>query len=301
MQDFIEELRTSTSPETWKVTIENITQQVDNIIKNNLLLKEVFGNTKNKITFTFYDGELQARIKKFSHNDYEIQISTDLILLLLNYSYQVSQKFNLPTERQKDEVFVEKIRSSLFYYWIEIIFLHEISHLFRKHLELMHTNEFHEFYMTPSKTNVANDLIYYEMDADRYAGKLFAAIFHLSLDTLKKHVFLNENNLIEKFAIEGSMYLFDLLYKIDQEEEEEEYRTHPHPKQRMVLFLLGIQEAKYQNNNIFNMTLSELEALCEKKHIDFIDRYYDDSLDLYVNQIKLLDQYNKFIKNKGLV
>jgi len=280
--------------------MDNITRQVNNIIKNNKLLKQIFKDSKKQITFKFYEGELQARIIRFSDDDYEIKLSTDLIFLIFNYSYEISQKFNLSKEIQNDEVIMEKIRSSLFYYWIEMIFLHEVSHLFRKHLELMNTKEFFEFYMTPSKSNVANDLIYYEMDADRYAGKLFAAIFHLSLDTLKKHVFLNENNLIEKFAIEGSMYLFDLLYKIDQEEEEEEYITHPHPKQRMVLFLLGIQEAKYQNNNIFNMTLSELEALCEKKHIDFIDRYYDDSLDLYVNQIELLDQYNKFIKNKGL-
>ena len=96
--------------------------------------------------------------------------------------------------------------------------------------------------------------------------------------------------------------MFDYFDWLDKKENKLDYDTHPHPKQRVFFLLLGIQEAKYENNEIFDLSLEELESMSEEYTKKFIDKYYEDEKisGLLVNTYKLLEAYEYFIKEKKI-
>ena len=136
-----------------------------------------------------------------------------------------------------------------------------MAHFFRNHLDIENIQTFNEFHISQIEHDMKSDRFYYEIDADRHAGKLYAGVFHLVFKNLKANIPFEEKILIEKYIIDGVLYLFDFLYLIDKSENVKKYITHPHPKQRMIFFLTGITEAKFQNNNIFRISLNELNPL----------------------------------------
>ena len=301
MLKFAQELKQTISTKLWNITDENLQKHIQSIINNDLLFNKIFGSNNKKIQFIYFEDSINAYVKKISKNSYEIGISKELILLLLNHSFVVFEKYNFFQEVQNNKMLLEKARSSLFYFWLEIIFLHEMAHFFRKHLDIEKIKTFNEFHISQTKDEIKSDRFYYEIDADRYAGKLYAGVFHLVLKNLQTNLPFTEKVLIEKYIIDSVLYLFDFLYLIDKSDNVKQYITHPHPKQRITFFLTGISEAKY-DKNIFNISLNDLEKLIDKKHLEFIDKFYiDEDFSMYIEQNKLFDLYQKFLEEKGLI
>lgn len=286
----------------WIDIEETITFSINQKIKNDNLLQKVFKENIPTINFTIYKkDEINAYVTKIEEDKFEIGISKKFILLLWDYSYEVFEKHNLFSKITFNERLLEDARTSLFYLWMEQICLHEFAHLIRRHLTFMKVNKFKEFSHNGNKIYNDSEIKFFEMDADRYSGKLFAGIFGAILINMCKHFNMSHKELIELFLIDGGLYLFHFLYSVDKSVEDVYYITHPHPKQRMIFFITGIQEAKNQKNEILDMDLKELEYLAMRKNIEFIEKNYpDESTDVYEEAKILFEQYNRFLKEKEL-
>lgn len=287
----------------WSETIDNINKHIKQIIKNKELFIKVFGDDTKEIELEIFNNAVDAYVDLSSKGIYKIGISEEIIALLYEHSKYIFKSNNFFKEiQEKNER--EKARSSLFYYWIEIIFLHEVAHFFRGHLEEMGVDKFFEFKMFKSQ-EMESDIFFYEIDADRYGGIFYATIFFLSIPNLKNHLKINEKLLIERYLIEGTLLFFDYFNNLDKKINDVSYIDHSHPLQRMIFVLTAIQEAKNMKNELFDeYLLEEFEELVNQKHIQFITHMYkeQDIQKVYQEIIdkKYFEKYDKFLKNKGL-
>ncbi len=258
---------------------ENIRKGIEHIssliIENKALLKKLWKvedvSKLPKVKFLMASKkEIDAYIQKVrdENHDYYVVLYEGLILVSYNYAGNVILK-NFPQTINNPELY-EKLRQSLFYYWITLILSHEFSHLFRKHLEIVNENKFMEFrkrkksllssnmFNSKSIKFYINSSKYLETDADRHAGIIYVGIFSKTLDKLAKETGIKYENLIINLLIRGTIKFFDMFMILHKDIS----NTHPCPLSRTVSFLSGCVEGIHNNPSILNYD--------ERKFVDLI-------------------------------
>ena len=150
-------------------------------LKNNSLKKKL-NLTTIEVNYSIEENNNDINVKivrdKFNKNKYTIIFYYGF----LEYFFYQAQNFAKQILKRNDEIYW-----TVFYYWMEMVFLHEWSHLIRNHFNLLTKGaNFTEFGV--KSNNLSNEKIKcLEIDADRFAGKFFAAMVYLTFNNLKKN------------------------------------------------------------------------------------------------------------------
>ena len=284
------------------------------IIENKALLKELWKvediSQLPKVKF-FIDSkrEINAYIQKAKDEnyDYYVVLYEGLILVSYNYAGNVILK-NFPQTINNPELY-EKLRQSLFYYWITLILSHEFSHLFRKHLEVVNENKFMEFRKRKKSLLVSNifnpqsgrlyvnSSKYLETDADRYAGIIYIGIFAKTLDKLREETGIELENLLINLLIRGTIKFFDMFMILHKDIND----THPCPLSRTISFLAGCAEGIHNNSSILNYDKEKFVDLIKIENLVHIMQIYDfeDPKKLHMcvqESLYIIDTYNTEIE-----
>lgn len=273
------------------------------MIDKDILLKEIKSNFDNMFNRQFFKNN--SLIKKLNLKDVElnyfIEENNEAINVkivrdknnknkytiifyygFLEYFFKQAQDFAKKILKRNDGIYL-----TVFYYWMEMVFLHEWSHLTRNHFNLLTKGaSFSEFGVTSNdiSTELRRCL---EIDADRFAGIFFAGIGHLTFKELENLLKFNDSETIELF-IKLVYYLF---YKLNAQSD-----LYPPSLLRTIIFLTGFQEAKYKNNEIFNfINLKDLEQNIRLILIQESWKNKENIKPLQAN-LKIFDKYDKCIK-----
>jgi len=214
-------------------------------------------NNKNKYTIIFYYG-------------------------FLEYFFKQAQKFSKDILNRND-----KIYWTIFYYWMEIVFFHEWSHLVRNHFNLLTKSaSFNEFGVNSNNLSIEKRKCL-EIDADRFAGKFLAGITTLTFDELKKLLDENNNEILQIIV----KLVYNLFYLLKTQSD-----LYPPFLLRTIILLSGLQEAKYQNEKIFNfIDLNNLEQIVIKTLM--IESWLNqEDIKKIEQNINIFDKYDKCIK-----
>lgn len=309
----IEKAAAQVGDEYWKDIRENITHNFYQIIGNDALTNAIL---KYKIdvefsldndTMTKVENDPNAYAKMLSDKKYEIAIGKKLLILLRHYSYKIIDYNTIfPDLIRNDDnrEILRKISDAIFYYWMDFVCLHEWSHIVKGHLNYVHrypSDIYAAYYEFNVNQNQQDNILYFEIDADRFAGKLLLGRFVLSLQELKKHFNFETESLLLAFNI-GMLYLFDLFFLLSGHKRE----SHPAPFDRMVLLNTAFSEALYLYPSLLdNMTEQKLMELTQESFNIFFKEHGEDYARLDYNELikgvfDLLDGYKQFLRNVEL-
>ena len=268
------------------ILLKEITSNFDNMFnrqffKNNSLIKKL--NLKDvELNYFIEENNEAINVKIVRDKNNKNKYTIIFYYGFLEYFFKQAQHFAKDILKRND-----KIYWTVFYYWMEMAFLHEWSHLIRNHFNLLTKKaSFSEFGVNSNDLSNENRKCL-EIDADRFAGKFFAGIASLTFNNLKE--LLNKTNEeILQFFIKITYYLFHLL--------EEQSNIYPPTLLRTIIFLSGFQEAKYQNDKIFNfINLNKLEQIVIKVLIKE-SLINENDIQTLEQNIHVFEKYNKCIK-----
>lgn len=276
------------SAEEWNDILFNISHNINQILKNRDFDKYL----KRKIDINIIlnqdiENDPNAYVYKIDDNNYEIVVGKKLLKLLFYYSHQVINE-NLIFEKIKrnkiNQEKLYKIESTIFYFWIDFICLHEWAHIINGHLDFSNCNvPYFEF--NNKNSNNTTDSILIEMDADITASKVLINRFLDSLKIIKKEIEENNITLIENFYV-IMCHLFDLFFQINGENIR---NSHPSNLDRMLSFSTTFSEKTIEKEKFLNIKKEKLEKI----GIQSIFKFTCKNLKNYkLNKNKLIEDFD---------
>ena len=285
--------------EYWNNIFKNVKQNVDEIIKDDLSHTYL----KYPIEINFYlnqniKNDPNAYAEKISDGKYNIHIGRKLLTVINNYSYKIIEEkliFKDIKRSEENREILLNLASSIFYYWMDFICLHEWFHITRGHLEY-YNKPYYEFNILSEQNE---EDIFFEVDADRFAMNVIAKKLASNMKNLKTIIKEEDKVLIKNFTM-AMMYLFHIFFLLNDKNIR---GSHPSPLERINIIPPSIAESMH-NQNTFTIPENELYKLLMDNVSLFISKHgkeYNVNIEEYkTNFLKLLDNYLLFKKEKKI-
>lgn len=275
------------SDEEWNDILFNISHNINQIIKN----KDFEKYLKRKIDINIIlnqniENDPNAYVNKIDNNDYEIIIGEKLLKVLFYYSYEIINENLIFEKVKRNEVNQEKlykVASTIFYFWVHFICLHEWAHIVNGHLDFNNSNV--PYFEFNNNNNISDDSILIEMDADIQASKVLIDEFLDSLKILKKEIGESNIILIENFHI-MMYYLFDLFFRINGKNIR---NTHPSNLDRMISLSIIFDEKLIKKEKLLKIQKEKLKNIGNQAIFKFTIKYLKD---YKLNKNKLMEDFN---------
>lgn len=285
--------------EYWNDIFQNVKYNVNQIIKDNLAHMYL----KYPIEIDFYlnqniKNDPNAYAEKISDRKYNIHIGRKLLIVINHYSYKIIDEkliFKDIKRSEENKEILLNLASSIFYYWMDFICLHEWFHITRGHLEY-YNKPYYEFNILSEQNE---EDIFFEVDADRFAMNVIAKKLASNMKNLKTIIKEEDKVLIKNFTM-AMMYLFHIFFLLNDKNIR---GSHPSPLERINIIPPSIAESMH-NQNTFTIPENELYKLLMDNVSLFISKHgkeYNVNIEEYkTNFLKLLDNYLLFKKEKKI-
>jgi len=246
--------------------------------KRKFLSNEIKFSIINSKEKNAYATKLNQIVITDSLLNYLVKHIKDLIDFLKLKQRDIKKEENKKYAVIFDNLEINISKRRIFDMWFNFIFFHELSHILRRHFDILQQTKIAEFYLREKRT----DRFFFEIDADRLASAMLAPFI------------ANEND--TNLFLESSGYLFHLLYMIENEDNND-FNDYPHPFIRFLFF--------YQNIYQFSQIYSKLNLKYEYNDIfKNIEKFIITNQNFYSKKIisdgfnikQLKKQYSEFIK-----
>ena len=285
--------------EYWNDIFQNVKYNVNQIIKDNLAHMYL----KYPIEIDFYlnqniKNDPNAYAEKISDRKYNIHIGRKLLIVINHYSYKIIDEkliFKDIKRSEENKEILLNLASSIFYYWMDFICVHEWFHITRGHLEY-YNKPYYEFNILSEQNE---EDIFFEVDADRFAMNVIAKKLASNMKNLKTIIKEEDKVLIKNFTM-AMMYLFHIFFLLNDKNIR---GSHPSPLERINIIPPSIAESMH-NQNTFTIPENELYKLLMDNVSLFISKHgkeYNVNIEEYkTNFLKLLNNYFLFKKEKKI-
>lgn len=279
-QDFFDNLQSKTNDDFLFIIK---TKYLNEILKYDIDVDILLNiNTQELVT---------AYVERVSYKKYKIYLNKKLMTILVYFADELSNNesfFEKIDRKKENDTILERLSQTILQIWINFIICHETAHIIRGHID---NDKMYYFEHEINKKDY-NENLFYEVDADNSAIKIFIQILSDQLSLICKLTKLKDITVIE-YILTYLVKLFEIFFKINNKDKEKIYYDHII---RIAVSLISICEVQNESNCL-PIKLKELEKMTKNIFDDFLDenKYMLSNFEFQTKSKYIIENYKPFL------